>query len=349
MATPFVIFALPRCRTKWIATFLSYGDWHCGHDEIRHCRSLDDVRSWLAQPCTGTIETACSAFWRLLPPDVRVVTLRRPVAEVVASLHRGGLVFDEPGMTRFLERAERKLDQIERRVPNVLALTFADLGHEAGCARVFEHCLGLPHDHGWWAAWHPVNIQVNLPHLVRYFTAHAPQLTKLAQTAKHRILRGMVCNTELDGVTFQCEPFRSFYRDAQPLFAEHLVQTGQAPDDHARKNLALFEALDDRGALHVFTSRSNGRMFSYLVSVIAPSLDDPHELLAEQTIFFADPSWPGLGMKTQRAAIADLRARGVNRALMRAGHRGSGPRLGTMFRRLGAEPFGSLYSLPLEA
>src|SRR5580765_488225 len=146
--TPFVIFALPRCRTKWLSVFLSYGDWHAGHDEARHCRSLDDVRSWLAQPCTGTVETSCSAFWRLLPPDVRVVTLRRPVADVVASLHRGGLSFDEPGMTRFLERAERKLDQIEKRMPGVLALTYADLATEAGCARVFERCLGLPREIG---------------------------------------------------------------------------------------------------------------------------------------------------------------------------------------------------------
>jgi hypothetical protein len=153
---------------------------------------------------------------------------------------------------------------------------------------------------------------------------------------------------EADGVTFQCEPFREFYRDAQPLFAEHLVQTGQSPDDHARKNVPLLERLDDDGCLHVFTGRSNGRMFSYLLSVIAPSLDSPTEMLAEQTIFFADPSWPGLGMKTQRAAIADLRERGVNRVLMRAGRRGSGPRLGALFRRLGAEPFGDLYNLSLD-
>jgi hypothetical protein len=231
----------------------------------------------------------------------------------------------------------------------VLSVRFEDLASEAVCAEVFEHCLGVPHDPAWWAAVAAVNIQVSLPKLVRYYTAHQPQIEKLAKAAKHRILRGMAHSIEMDGVTFQCEPFREFYRDAQSLFAEHLVQTGQSPDDYTRKNLPLLERMDDDGCLHVFTGRSNGRLFSYLVSVIAPSLDSPDEILAEQTIFFADPSFVGLGMKTQRAAIADMRARGIDRVLMRAGHRGSGPRLGTLFRRLGAEPFGSLYTLPLEA
>ena len=347
---PFVVFALPRSRSAWLARFLTYGDWLCGHDELRHCRSLEDVSAWLSQPCVGGCETTAAPFWRLLRPDVRVVTVRRPVPDIITSLRATGLAFEDAVMTRLIERLERKLDQIEARRPGVLSVSYDDLASEAGCARVFEHCLQAPHDHAWWAAVSPLNIQINMHHLMRYYVAYQPQLEKLAKIAKHRIVAGMMRDaTEMDGVTFQCEPFRSFYRDAQPLFAEHLVQTGQSPDDHARKNVPLLERLDDDGCLHVFTGRSNGRMFSYLLSVIAPSLDSPDEMLAEQTIFFADPSWPGLGMKTQRAAIADLRARGVNRVLMRAGHRGSGPRLGTMFRRLGAEPFGSLFTLPLEA
>ena len=343
---PFVVFSLPRCRSKWLSTFLQYGPWQVGHDEIRHSRSLDDVKSWLAQPFTGTVETAAMPFWRLLPPGVRVVTVRRAVPDVVASLRRAGVVFDEAPMVRAMQRLEHKLDQIEHRLPDVLAVRFSDLQEEETCAAVFEHCLGLAHDRAWWAAAAPVNLQINLDHLGRYYAAHRSQLDKLAKQAKHRILANMRPQVAaLDGVTFQTEPFATFYRDAEPLFREHLTQTDQSPDDHARKNVPLLQALDDAGALHVYTGRSNGRMFSYLVSVLGPSLDSPDEMLAEQTIFFADPAWPGLGMKTQRAAIADLRARGVDHVLMRAGHRGSGPRLGAMFRRLGAEPFGALYRL----
>jgi len=344
---PFVVLSLPRSRSAWLSKFLSYGEFFCAHDELRHCRSLADVESWLAQPCTGTCETAASPFWRLLKPGVRVVTVTRPVDEVLASLRRGGLAFDDAVMRPVLRHHEAKLRQVAARLPDVLAVTFEGLRDEAVCARVFEHCLGVPHDHDWWQAWAPINVQESLPKLMRYYAAHGPQLQQLAKTAKHRMIANMQGSREIDGVTFQTEPFRTFYEDAKPLFAEHLVQTGQSPDDHARKNVPLLQRLDDLGCLHVFTSRSNGRMFSYLVSVIAPSLDSPDEMLAEQTIYFADPSFPGLGLKTQRAALDDLKARGVHRVLMRAGHRGSGPRLGTLFRRLGASEFGQLYQLEL--
>jgi hypothetical protein len=197
----------------------------------------------------------------------------------------------------------------------------------------------------------PLNLQIDMPALLRYYQAHEPQLTKLAKVAKHRTMTLMATAPRRepdDGVTFQTEPFRAFYQEAAPLFAEHLVQTEQAPDDHVGKNLGLFEALDDAGALQVITARSNGRMFGYLVSVIAPSLDAPDVTQAEHTIFFGAPEIRNLGMRLQRAARDALRSRGVDVLITRAGHRGSGPRLGALYRRLGAAEFGQLYRLELD-
>ena len=152
-----------------------------------------------------------------------------------------------------------------------MALRFEELVSEATCARVFEHCLATPHDPGWWTAVSSLNIQVSLRDIARYYAAHRPQIEKLAKTARHRIMAGMMREArEMDGVTFQHEPFAEFYRDAQPLFAEHLVQTGQAPDDHAVKNLSLLQTLDDAGLLQTITARSNGRMFGYLMTVLGP-------------------------------------------------------------------------------
>lgn len=346
---PFVIFALPRCRTAWCSRFLNYGGWQCGHDELRHFRSLDDVKSWLSQPLTGTIETGAAPFWRLLPTGVTVATIRRPIPEVLASLRRGGLVFDDGMMARIIGRLDAKLVQITHRLPDVLATTFEELGTEAGCARLFEHCLPHAHDHAWWAHLDPINMQISLPHLQNYMASHWAQLTKLAKTARHRCLAAMQQGRyEIDGVTFQHEPFRRFYQDAKHLFAEHLVRTDQSPDDYMHKNIPMLELLDDIGCLQTITARSNGRMFGYLMSIVAPSLDRTDAFEALHTLFFASADIRGLGMKLQRVALAALRERGVVDVIMRAGHRGSGPRLGTFYRRLGAEEFGRLYRLQLE-
>jgi hypothetical protein len=354
---PFVVFAMPRSRSAWLARFLSFGEWHCGHEELLNARSLEDVKAWLSQPCTGTVETSAAPFWRLLrrysPPggdDVRVVVVRRPVDEVVASFLRLPLGFSEATLVPLLRRLDAKLAQIEQRMGDVVSVTFAELGTEDGCRRVWEHVLPYPHQPAWWAACSQVNIQMDMRACVRKYRAYAPQLQKLALTAKQQTIAGMAKpdDTGLDGVTFQCEPFDVFYRDAAALFQEHLVQTEQSPDAYLSKNIPLLRMLDNAGALHVMTGRCNGRMFSYLVSVVGPSLDSPDEIMAEQTIFFADPSFPGLGLRTQRAAVADLKARAIDRVILRAGHRGSGPRLGSLFRRMGAEPFGQIYRMSLK-
>ena len=186
--TPFVVLALPRSRTAWLARYLTYGDWQCGHEQLRYCRSFDDVRSWLAQPNTGTAETAAAPFWRLIPPETRIVTVRRPPAEVLASLAALGLTFDPADMATLLRRADAKLDQIEARWPGVLSVRYADLATEAGCAAVFEHCLQLPHDPAWWAACAAVNVQINVPHLLRYFAAYAQQTAAACTEAKARTI-----------------------------------------------------------------------------------------------------------------------------------------------------------------
>ena len=351
MTAPFVVFSLPRSRSAWLSRFLSYGDWICGHDQIQYCQSLADISTWFTQPNIGTVETSAAPFWRMLvreQPHARIAVVRRPVPDVLAALAKQGVGGET--VEAMISACDRKLDQIERRVPGVLSVRFDDLEREDVCATLFEHCLGQPMDPAWWATWDAQHVSGDLKAQTRYCQAYLPRFLKLARSARQRILIDMARPVKnLDGLTFQVEPFRQAYRDAEPLMREHMIQTGQAPDDHTRKNLPLFELLDELGKLHIFTSRVNGRMFSYLVSIIGPSLDSLNELVAEQTAFFADPSFPGLGMRTQKAAIEDLRSRGVHRVIMRAGHRGSGPRLGSMFQRLGAEPIGALYNLPLVA
>ena len=89
-------------------------------------------------------------------------------------------------------------------------------------------------------------------------------------------------------------------------------------------------------------------MFGYLISVIGPTLASDTNTMGVHTHFYASPLFPGLGRKLQNASIDAMRRRGVDDAFMRAGVRGAGPRLGSLYRRLGASECGSLYHISLK-
>lgn len=357
---PFVVFALPRSRTHWLSRFLTCGGWNCGHDQAQHVRSVADVRSWLSLWRVGTVETAAAPFWRMLAtmrPDAKVVVVRRPVPDVVASLKATGVQLDWVAIEKYLRRADRKLDAIAAHFPGALSVQFDDLRTEGTCRAVFEHCLGIPHDAERWRWFDATNMQIDLGAVLRYMRAHAPQLRRaeaLCVREINRSLRGgslRLGPVQANGITIQEEPLAIFMRDGQALFEEHCEAVGEAPDEWTRKNIPMIEAIESVGGWQYMTARCNGRMLGYLQTLIGPSLESTTRVSATQGLFFVskDAAGLGLGLKLQRASIAALRARGVGEIRMREGVRGSGPKLGVLYRRLGAMEDGHLYRLDLEA
>lgn len=345
----FIILGLPRSRTYSLSRLLSYRDWHCGHDQLQYMRSLEDVRSWLAQPCTGTSETAAAPFWRLLlhyTPDIKIVTVRRSVGDVMTSLSWAGVPVSDH-LTALILQHDRKLDQIEKRVPGVLSVRFDDLAEESVCAKIFEHCLPYPHDHAWWSAWDKQIVSGNIHAQLRYAEAHLPQIQKLARLAKHRSLALMLPKGEApDGFVFQEEnDFDVWYRDGIPLFREHEALVGEEPEQYAKKNLPLMRQLFLGGRLHILTARSNGRMFGYQMAMVSPTLESPDGVMANLLTNYASSDTRGVGKKLHFAMIDLLRKKGVHEIFGRAGIRGDGPRLSILFRRSGFQPYGELHRL----
>lgn len=352
MTPPFIVFALPRSRTAWLAQFLSYRDWACSHDEIRHARSMDDIRSWFSQSNTGTAETAAAPWWRTvqqISPDIRVLIVRRPVQDVVDSLMRLGLPFDRDRLTTEMERLDRKLDQIERRMKNVLSVSFYDLADEDVCKQVFEHCLPHQHDPAWWERMSPINIQVNMHAITKYMIAHQSQLKKLAGQVKCLTIADMARKpySGPDDLVISQVPFDTFDSECHALIAEHASMADHPASKYESMNRPLLRAIDQLGGLQITTAKCNGRLVGYLMSHISPSVEFPGQTDAIHSVFFASPDFKGLGRQLQLSANAALRERGVNELYLRAGLRGSGPYLGPFYERLGAEPEGQLYRLHL--
>lgn len=295
-------------------------------------------------PNVGTVETGCSPFWRLIPNDTKTITIRRDPDECIQSLMKVG-PFNLTTLKPHIYKLNSKLDQIEHRVPDVLSIDFNDLRSEDTCKQLFEHCLPYQHDPAWWQHLDSTNLQIDFAYMLRYFQAYQPQLNKLAKQAAHRIVANMARAPEIDGITIQEEPFAQFYKDGQKLFAEHLVQVDEAPDMAPNKNIELMQALEDIGCLQVMTARSNGRMFGYLMTVMGPSLESRDLKMATHTTFYRDASFKGLGTKLLKTSNDALVSKGVSEIHFRAGVRGSGPRLGSLYKRMGAEPNGEMYVL----
>jgi hypothetical protein len=153
---PFVILALPRSRTYWLSRFLSYNQEFCTHDLAIDCASIIEFEAKLTQR-RGTVETGAAFAWPLLARQARVIVVRRSVGPVQASLKKLGL---EIPLKEIQTRA-RDLDNCSERT-GIMTIRYDGLKNEAVCAWLFETCLGIVFDRGWWLAMSQTNIQLDL-------------------------------------------------------------------------------------------------------------------------------------------------------------------------------------------
>ncbi len=178
MTTPFVIYAMPRSRTTWLSEFLSYSDWRCYHEIAVTMRSIEDVRAFLARPCTGTSDTAAAPGWRLirhLAPDVRSVVIRRPIDDVFDSLMQLGIAYDKPALRRILVYLDRLLVEISRQ-DNCLSVDYEYLDDEGACREIFEHCLPYTFDRPWWLWYKNRDVQMDVRQLMDYYRANKTEI-----------------------------------------------------------------------------------------------------------------------------------------------------------------------------
>lgn len=187
--SPFIVFALPRSRTAWLAAFLTYRDWTCHHEIAVDMRSMEDVKWVFSLPNIGSVETAAAPGWWLLRyhvPDLRMAVIRRPVADVVESLMAtdpGVATYDRQKLRNAMEYGDRMLSQIAA-LPGVLSFDFKNLDHEDACAAIFEHCLPYGFDREWWSEIKDRNIQVDIPEFFKRYFANRPAIERFKSVCK---------------------------------------------------------------------------------------------------------------------------------------------------------------------
>lgn len=158
--TPFVVLGMPRSRTAWLSKVLSYGGFICLHEPSPDFRDLADLINLLHAPNVGISDSGLTLLWRQIVaarPDVRIVAVRRPIADVIDSCHAVGL----HGIEGNIERIERALTEVEQR-PGTLCVDYDDLNHFDCVATIFAFCLrqALPLDR--WSHYQDLNIQADV-------------------------------------------------------------------------------------------------------------------------------------------------------------------------------------------
>ena len=149
-------------------------------------RSLGEIQAYLSKPRHGSAETIAAPGWRLLPklaPAAKAVVIRRPVDDVIDSLMALPITFNRAAIADLIAAADRKLDQIEARMP-CLSVRFDDLAKEQACKALFEHCLPYRHDRDHWRRLDRTNIQVEPLSFFRNSDRLRSNLAALATVAK---------------------------------------------------------------------------------------------------------------------------------------------------------------------
>lgn len=172
----FLVLSLPRSRSKWLSTFLSYGGREVGHDLAANCGSIAEFQQVLAKH-SGSCETGAMLGWKLLLAQKdapKVVLIRRSVGEVLDSFAKFGIFPLEEEM--YLRDA---MLEAASKVPGVTSFSFEDLDSREACLWLFEKLLGTDFDDDWWEGLRHQNIQVNMGERLLLLHRNFPRLEAL--------------------------------------------------------------------------------------------------------------------------------------------------------------------------
>jgi hypothetical protein len=141
VSQPFLICALPRSRSAWLANFLNYGEVECSHEMMSEL-SVNGIHRFLTLAETkfaGNSDT----MQALMMPDImrefgsnqpRILVVERPPAEVAKSLTAIGL----PTTPALMEVLQHGLEYVKA-LPNVLVVPYHELSVPKVGEAILEH------------------------------------------------------------------------------------------------------------------------------------------------------------------------------------------------------------------
>jgi len=331
MPPPFVVFALPRSRTAWLAQWLgSVAGAPVAHDLAIESDTIDAWLEVLFRGVRGTVETGAVEGWPILRraiPDCRIAVVLRPLAQVVASLKAMGL----PVPLADLERRAAALEEVARE-PGALVLQYNALADPRACAVLQEHCLGLPFDWLTWLAFERRNVQLDLPARMARLAVRHDAIERLRAELVERLAAPA--------------PFVSVgeerwgdVADAMLAMSEgHFAEATEGLDGGFNPDRAALAAIDAAGLWRCFLARVDGALAGYCTWVRDVSIESDMPPTMVHGPFYVAPEHRAhrLGLRLLDVSRRTFEREGI--AVLRLHHtmHGRGVRAGRLYQRLGA-------------
>lgn len=179
----FLILALPRSRTAWLAHYLSYPLARplqpVGHDIMRGCDSVEKFLGSYKNGMWGTCETGGTGIWRIVRqemPECKIVLIRRPIIESHRSLLNAGFA----GNLTVLAEQDVMLDAASTD-PEIVSIPYNMLSEPFIGKWLFESLLELEADFDWWIKMVNTNVQMSIHDVMPHLDEYAMNLTKLSE------------------------------------------------------------------------------------------------------------------------------------------------------------------------
>jgi len=329
----FILFGLPRSRTKWLSEFLSYGKWNCHHDLPVYSESLGEILDTLGKPHSGSSETGLvRAYFAIREkyPNIKIVVVLRPWQEVKKSAADIG--WNIPDW--YLIEEEGYLKKLAN-MPNVVTVGFDELNYFSGCEAVFSHCLGKKLFPEWFEKFRAQNIQIDMADRFQRLVKNNEKILSIFDEAKNKI-------------TVQVEGFEAFFADSEEIIELHKAESWGDEELQSDFNVVMARQYDQSGNLLIVTARIGWKIIGYIVFLIGPSFSTTGILVGYQNAFFVQKEYRGrLGIKIRNLAKEELKKKGADHLILKSGLWGDGPRLKAFYLREGAEFMGEVYRLKL--
>ena len=180
-ASEFFILSLPRCRTAWLANFLTYEDSFCFHEGLLNVGSIGALKGLFEKTGKSVVGNSDCGNILFLDkimnefPNANIVLVERETASVLSELASMDGFSNVEAVLRSAE-----LLQWAKGAFNPLVVDYWNIDKEV-CRSIWNHCIGTQFDETRWEMLDGIDMQIIQDKKVKQMIKHRNNIESLMQ------------------------------------------------------------------------------------------------------------------------------------------------------------------------